>query len=282
MRRRKGFTLIELLVVIGIIALLVSILMPSLSKVRELARRASCAANLSAIVKGCGMYAHDPKNDGAWPWISGETWTVNTGTRQKTDPPEPPGSAGDRSITALLWMLVRETSVVPEHFICRGDDEAKEYKTSDNIEDLWDFGESTDIYYCSYGYQAPVWVADAAGGTTGKWKNGCNEQVPYPGQVAVLADRHGGATVSWGSSMNEDNRRKGLSPNHGDTRGGDVINVAWLDYHITTGERRADIGYKMDAIYGAGGPARSGNKYVLTDHTDPMDSCIIGPYLKKS
>lgn len=62
-RARRGFTLIELLVVVAIIALLISILMPSLSGAREQGKRAQCLANMRSIGQASHTYAAEDARD---------------------------------------------------------------------------------------------------------------------------------------------------------------------------------------------------------------------------
>lgn len=61
-QRFSGFTLVELLVVIGIIALLISILLPSLARAREQSRMTKCIAHQREISKGAATFQNDHRS----------------------------------------------------------------------------------------------------------------------------------------------------------------------------------------------------------------------------
>jgi len=67
-RSRFGFTLIELLVVVAIIAMLIAILLPSLSRARQQARAVKCLGHLRELAHGMVIYYDEWGNYPAHQW----------------------------------------------------------------------------------------------------------------------------------------------------------------------------------------------------------------------
>ena len=76
---KRGFTLVELLVVIGIIAVLISVLLPALNKARQQSNFVNCQSNLRQMGQALYIYAHD--NKGLLPYGGidrPKSWEDNT------------------------------------------------------------------------------------------------------------------------------------------------------------------------------------------------------------
>ena len=117
----SGFTLIELLVVIAIIALLVSILCPSLIRATEQARLVVCQYNSASIHKGLTLYTSE-SNQNLPPFAFSSAASPNLPLSGHwggvTDPADPNAFARIGMKNLNLWALVSPAYVAEESLIC--------------------------------------------------------------------------------------------------------------------------------------------------------------------
>ncbi len=108
----KGFTLIELLVVISIIALLLSIMTPSLQEARERGKRAVCLSNLRAMGQSIHVYALD-NDDRLVPGDSRTSWDAWGRVSEGANCPLPISSSGYRQVNLGHLMATEEIIPLP-------------------------------------------------------------------------------------------------------------------------------------------------------------------------
>jgi len=250
----KGLAVAGIVAPVFSFVLLILLLLPALFRVRQLAFREVCAANLSGIGKAMAIYAND--FDDEFPRAGGRTTVWSDEIADYRAPNQflaygmaPDNTGGEATITSSFYLLVKYYEVTPRSFVCKADTGVTEYDPSDepggyiDYTDFWDFGPNPREH-CSYSYHMPY--------------------SPYAlttssdPDLAVAADRNpwikgpgydpAYKTPTDFAAYNPDGSREQVSLGNSPSHQGDSQNVLFVDIHVEQAKSPA-CGVNDDNIY---------------------------------